>query len=211
MDRGIVEARSIPRLTLGTDRSAGGTLALWQGDITTLRIDAIVNAANAAMLGCFRPMHACIDNAIHSGAGPRLREDCARIMAIQGHEEPTGAAKVTRGFNLPARYVLHTVGPIVNGPLNGEHDSLLTSCYHACLDLAAELGDARSVAFCSISTGVFGYPKAPAATTAIEAVSEWLLKHPDTLDLVVFNVFSDEDRLVYERALGIASTGSSNR
>ncbi|HEY3189044.1 MAG TPA: macro domain-containing protein, partial [Solirubrobacteraceae bacterium] len=182
---------ALPRLSAthaGTGYPAAGATVLWRGDITRLGVDAIVNAANAQMLGCFVPFHACIDNAIHSAAGPRLREDCARVMDAQGHDEPTAVCKVTRAYNLPSRYVLHTVGPIVRGPLAHEHESQLADAYPACLEAAAEVG-ARSIAFCAISTGVFGYPKEPAARTALAAVAAWLDVHPSALDAVVFNVF----------------------
>jgi O-acetyl-ADP-ribose deacetylase (regulator of RNase III) len=175
--------------------------AVWRGDITTLAADAIVNAANTEMLGCFRPFHACIDNAIHAAAGPRLREDCARLMRAQGGPEPTGHAKATRAYNLPARYVLHTVGPIVRGASRPEHEEALASCYHACLDVAARLPGVRSVALCAISTGVFGFPKGPAARVALQAVGTWLHAHPGVLDLVIFNVFGDEDHAAYRAAL----------
>ena len=195
-DRETSAAASLPRLPGRSD------VALWRGDITTLGADAIVNAANAALPGCFHPFHACIDNAIHSAAGPRLREDCGRIMDLQGHPEPTGAAKATRGYHLPARFVLHTVGPIVPGALTVEHEAQLARSYRACLDLAAALHNVRSVAFCAISTGVFGFPKTPAARIALREVDAWLASRPGALDLVVFNVFSEEDRMVYEDVLG---------
>ncbi|MGW0816969.1 protein-ADP-ribose hydrolase [Streptomyces viridiviolaceus] len=178
-----------------------GRTVLWQGDITTLAADAIVNAANSALLGCFVPHHPCIDNAIHCAAGPRLRDDCYRIMTLQGNPEPTGTAKITRGYHLPARYVLHTVGPIVDGPLHLAHEQALAASYRACLDLAAEAGTIRTVAFCSVSTGVFGYPKRPAARTALNTVTDWLNAHPGRLDRVIFNVYGDEDRAAYLRAL----------
>jgi O-acetyl-ADP-ribose deacetylase (regulator of RNase III) len=198
------EALALPRLsdTLPqTTFPSAQSCALWQGDITTLRADAIVNAANAALLGCFEPFHACIDNAIHSAAGPRLREDCQRIMAAQGMPEPTGEAKITRAYHLPASFVLHTVGPIVRGPLQPNHATALAACYRACLDLAAQIPGVRSVAFCGISTGIYGYPKEQAARVALATVSTWLRERPTALDLVIFNVFSADDRLVYERLL----------
>lgn len=198
-ERGTTDATSIPRVAGRHD------VALWQGDITTLDADAIVNAANAELLGCFRPFHACIDNAIHAAAGPRLREDCGRIMAAQAHPEPTGTAKATRGYNLPARFVLHTVGPIVSGALQAGHEADLARCYRACLDLAVDLPGVRSVAFCAISTGVFGFPKVPAARIAIRTVSEWLDAHPGGLELVVFNVFTEADRAVYDDVLRTAA------
>ncbi|HEX2988165.1 MAG TPA: protein-ADP-ribose hydrolase [Chloroflexota bacterium] len=203
-ERGQVELPSLTRIRDLLPESSYPALpycALWRGDITRLSVDAIVNAANSRMLGCFVPFHACIDNAIHSTAGPRLREDCDRIMRLQGGPEPTGGAKATRGYNLPARFVLHTVGPIVEKELTEAHEKALASCYISCLDLASRLPDVHSVAFCAISTGVFGYPKLPAALVALQTVSEWLRAHPGSLDLVVFNVFGDEDLAVYQVAL----------
>ncbi len=177
---------------------------LWQGDITELKVDAIVNAANDALLGCFKPFHACIDNAIHAAAGPRLREDTAIIMEIQGSSEETGQAKITRAYHLPSRFVLHTVGPIFRGnPENipeGEK-ALLSSSYRACLDLASEVSAIRSLAFCSISTGVFGFPAIPAAGIAVKTVDQWLLDHPERFDLLVFDLFSKRDYDIYCRAL----------
>ena len=170
---------------------------LWQGDITTLETDAIVNAANSALLGCFSPNHACIDNAIHTYAGVQLRLACHELMQAQGHEEPTGAAKITPGFNLPAKYVLHTVGPIVSGRLSERHCDLLASCYESCLDLAAKYG-LHSVAFCCISTGVFGFPQKEAAEIAVETVAAFQKDHP--ID-VVFNVFRESDLRIYQALL----------
>ncbi|WP_406201371.1 protein-ADP-ribose hydrolase [Streptomyces europaeiscabiei] len=202
--RDTTDAASLPtvRDTLphAAYRAADRTV-LWQGDITTLGADAVVNAANSALLGCFAPMHPCIDNALHAAAGPRLRTDCHTIMSLQGHPEPTGTAKITRGYHLPARYVLHTVGPIVDGPVLSEHQRALAASYRACLDLAAEAGGIRSLAFCGISTGVFGYPKAPAARIALDSVAEWLDLHPGRLDRVIFNVYADDDRAAYLQAL----------
>lgn len=178
-------------------------LSIWRGDITHLAVDAIVNAANRYMLGCFQPLHACIDNAIHSAAGPRLREDCATIMRIQGHLERTGTVKITRAYNLPSNFVLHTVGPII--PRGSEvHPSQareLASCYTSCLDLAHEVGNIRSVAFCAISTGVFGFPKREAASIALHSVDRWLSTHNHSFDRIIFNVFSLEDEKVYQDAL----------
>jgi O-acetyl-ADP-ribose deacetylase (regulator of RNase III) len=176
-------------------------IAVWRGDITLLRADAIVNAANDALLGCFQPMHACVDNAIHDAAGPRLRADCGRIMALQGAPEPTGTAKITRGYHLPAPFVLHTVGPIVHGNLLPAHGTALADSYRACLDLAAEVPGIRTVAFCGISTGIFGFPKRPAARVAIGTVQDWLTAHPGRFDRVVFVAFSGEDEAVYRELL----------
>ena len=172
-------------------------LYLWQGDITTLAADAIVNAANSALLGCFSPNHGCIDNAIHTYAGVQLRLACHELMQAQGHEEPTGCAKITPGFNLPAKYVLHTVGPIVSGRLTERHCKELASCYESCLKLAAEHG-LTSVAFCCISTGVFGFPQKEAAEIAVETVAAFQKEHP--ID-AVFNVFKEADLRIYQALL----------
>ena len=174
-------------------------LYLWQGDITTLAADAIVNAANSRMLGCFVPCHGCIDNAIHTYAGVQLRLECANIMRRQGHEEETGHAKITKGYNLPCRYVLHTVGPIIYGAVTPRDRALLASCYRSCLDLAARHG-CRSVAFCCISTGEFHFPGELAAQIAIQTVQEWQRQNPDRIE-VIFNVFKDSDYEIYRRLL----------
>ncbi|MGA9520818.1 MAG: protein-ADP-ribose hydrolase [Myxococcaceae bacterium] len=199
--RDEVDPFSLPRIDKDPG-SIASRCAVWQGDITTLAADAVVNAANSELLGCFRPFHACIDNAIHAAAGPRLREDCARLMEAQGTSEPTGHAKATRAYNLPSRYVLHTVGPIVRGAVRPEDEKALASCYVSCLDLAVQLRGVRSVAFCSISTGVFGFPKGPAARVALQTVASWFREHPNALELVIFNVFGDEDRAAYATAVG---------
>jgi O-acetyl-ADP-ribose deacetylase (regulator of RNase III) len=208
--RPTVIAADLPRiadLMPDSPYSGAASVALWQGNITTLAVDAIVNAANEKMLGCFQPFHGCIDNTIHSAAGPRLREDCGRIMQLQGHAEPTGIAKATRGYNLPARFVLHTVGPIVQGSVRSEHETALASCYRFCLDLTREVGSIRSVALCSISTGVFGFPKRRAAEVAVRTVEFWLRENSQCLDLVLFNVFTDEDRGIYESLLQLETPG----
>ena len=205
--RPCVEALDLPTVAParpGAAASAASRLVLWQGDITSLRIDAIVNAANDALLGCFQPFHRCIDNAIHAAAGPRLREDCDRIMELQGEREPTGHAKITRAYHLPSRYVLHTVGPIYGGqsdePLERDRQALASS-YRTCLDLAAEIPGLRSLAFPCISTGVFGFPARAAAEVAVETVVDWLEAHPERFDRVVFNVFLDSDRMLYQERL----------
>lgn len=174
-------------------------LYLWQGDITTLRCDAIVNAANSGMTGCYIPNHRCIDNAIHSFAGVELRLACAALMERQGCPEPTGQAKITPAFNLPCRYVLHTVGPIIEGRVTQRDRELLASCYRACLELAAEHG-LESVAFCCISTGEFHFPNELAAEIAVETVKEFQKKQT-SVKKVIFNVFKDTDRRIYERLL----------
>lgn len=172
---------------------------LWQGDITLLACDAIVNAANSQMLGCFRPLHACIDNCIHSFAGLSLRNACNEIMTKQGHEEPTGSAKITPAFNLPCQYVLHTVGPIVNGTLTKQHCALLESCYRSCLRLAEE-NSCESIAFCCISTGVFGFPQREAAEIAVKTVKEYKTANNSKMK-VIFNVFKDKDLTIYQSLL----------
>lgn len=174
-------------------------LYLWQGDITTLECDAVVNAANSQMLGCWRILHNCIDNCLHSAAGVSLRYRCYEIMSDQGHDEPTGQAKITPGYNLPSKYVLHTVGPIVSGKLTEEHCDLLKSCYLSCLKLAEENG-CKSIAFCCISTGVFGFPQKEAAEIAISTVKEY--KKTTGSDIkVIFNVFKDDDLMIYQDLL----------
>ena len=171
---------------------------LWQGDITTLTAEAIVNAANSQMLGCFVPCHGCIDNAIHTYAGVQLRIECARVMSMQ-KEEPTGGAKITKAYNLPCHYVLHTVGPVIYGSVTKADRELLASCYRSCLELAAEY-DLHSVAFCCISTGEFHFPAELAAEIAIGTVREWQQQNPDRIE-VIFNVFKDSDYEIYRRLL----------
>lgn len=174
-------------------------LYLWQGDITTLRCGAIVNAANSQLLGCFCPCHGCIDNAIHTYAGVQLRLACAEQMKQQGHEEETGKVKITPAFNLPCRYVLHTVGPIVGGLLTKEHEELLASCYRSCLELAV-LNRIDSIAFCCISTGEFHFPNNRAAEIAIQTVTEFIQKNNSEIK-VIFNVFKDLDYEIYKKLL----------
>ena len=177
-------------------------LYLWQGDITTLKCDAIVNAANSGMTGCYIPNHRCIDNAIHTFAGVELRLACAELMEQQGYPEPTGQAKITPAFNLPCRYVLHTVGPIISGRVTKEDKELLASCYRSCLELAAE-NSLESVAFCCISTGEFHFPNDLAAEIAVATVKEFLKKQT-SVKKVIFNVFKDLDKAIYEKLLGAA-------
>ena len=194
-ERGIVDATTLP--TVPTD----SRIILWQGDITTLRVDAIVNAANSGMCGCFSPLHGCIDNIVHSRSGIQLRLTCAEMMRKQGHEEPTGKAKITPAFNLPCRYVLHTVGPIITGRVTARDRQLLASCYHSCLSLAVEKG-LESVAFCCISTGEFHYPNEAAAEVAVATVREFL-QTPTSIKKVIFNVFKDLDKEIYTRLLTV--------
>lgn len=175
-------------------------LFVWQGDITTLRCDAIVNACNSRMLGCFSPMHSCIDNFIHTYAGIQLRLKMNEIMTMQGHEEPVGQAKITGGYNLPAKFILHTVGPVINLGVTEEDEKKLASCYRECLKLAAENG-IESIAFCCLSTGVFRFPQQRAAEIAVRTVKDFLTA--DTIiKQVIFNVFKDEDLKIYSNILG---------
>lgn len=195
-ERGVVDAGALP--------PAGGDprLALWQGDIVRLRADAIVNAANSALLGCFHPCHGCIDNAIHTYAGVQLRLECAQLMARQGHPEPTGQAKVTQAYNLPCQYVLHTVGPIITGRVTSRDEALLAACYRACLEAAQERG-IPSVAFCCISTGEFHFPNRRAAEIALETVRGFQKETSSQIE-VIFNVYKDADLQIYRELLGTA-------
>lgn len=193
-DKGIVTLSDIPSC------QSDGRFRIWQGDITRLQADAIVNAANNALLGCFVPLHRCIDNAIHSAAGVQLRLECDKLMRAQGHPEPTGCAKITKGYNLPARYVLHTVGPIVrDGKPTPEQEMELAGCYRSCLTLA-DAHKLTSIAFCCISTGEFGFPQERAAQIAVETVID-CLKTTSYIQTVVFNVFKDEDLSIYRGLL----------
>lgn len=173
----------------------------WQGDITILEVDAIVNAANSALLGCFVPLHNCIDNAIHSAAGLQLRDACHNIIEAQEHEEPTGQAKITPAFNLPSKFVIHTVGPIIpiNRQPNKEEERLLASCYKSCLECAVE-NNLKSIAFCCISTGEFHFPNKLAANIAFETVKHFLIEN-DCKMTVVFNTFKDIDADIYKELL----------
>ena len=172
---------------------------LWQGDITTLKCDGIVNAANSQMLGCFCPNHGCIDNAIHTFSGVQLRLACAELMRKQGHEEETGKAKITPAYNLPCRYVLHTVGPIIRGRLTKQDCELLASCYRSCLELA-EQNRLNSIAFCCISTGEFHFPNDKAAKIAIQTVKDYKKETQSSME-VIFNVFKELDYDIYRKLL----------
>ena len=197
-EKGIVRLSDIPIIRDG--------LSIWQGDITRLEVDAIVNAANSQMLGCFVPMHTCIDNCIHTFAGVQLRAECnrqmdqLRIRYGRDYEQPTAVPMLTDAYNLPAKKVIHVVGPIVQGDLTRELENDLASCYSNVLDMCEENG-LRSVAFCCISTGVFSFPNRRACEIAVGTVEEWLEKHPSSVERVVFNVFKDEDRRYYEERL----------
>jgi O-acetyl-ADP-ribose deacetylase (regulator of RNase III) len=177
---------------------------LWQGDITTLRCDAIVNAANSQMLGCFCPCHGCIDNQIHTFAGVQLRLACDALMRQQGHEEATGSAKITPAYNLPCRFVLHTVGPIIGHAVTQEDEELLAACYRACLALAEESG-AKSIAFCCISTGEFHFPNHRAAEIAVQTVCSYKQATQSNIK-VIFNVFKELDFQIYRELLPFHST-----
>lgn len=172
---------------------------IWKGDITRLKVGAIVNAANSGMTGCYQPCHNCIDNCIHTYAGIQLRNKCAEIMEVQGYEEPTGQAKITPAYNLPCDYVIHTVGPIVQGRLNEKHERLLESCYRSCLKIADE-NEVSSIAFCCISTGVFMFPNERAAEIAVKTVKEYKEETGSSIK-IIFNVFKDLDEIIYRELL----------
>lgn len=172
---------------------------LWRGDITTLSCDAIVNAANSGMTGCYAPNHHCIDNCIHTFSGVQLRLVCANLMQQQGYAEPTGQAKITPAYNLPCRYILHTVGPIISGRVSRKDRAALASCYHSCLELAAA-HQLESVAFCCISTGEFHFPNEQAAEIAVQTVQQFL-RQETSVKQVIFNVFKDVDQAIYKRLL----------
>lgn len=200
-EKGIVSLNDIPlaaEVYPCTAIKNGDRISVWQGDITRLSVDGIVNAANSQLLGCFVPCHGCIDNAIHSAAGIQLRNECAGIMEKQGHEEPTGKAKITKGYNLPAKYVLHTVGPIVGGVVTEKQKEQLKSCYLSCMILAEREG-LKSVAFCCISTGEFHFPNKLAAKIAVETVDRYL--STSKLERVIFNVFKVDDLNIYKKLM----------
>ena len=190
-ERGVVKAKDIPEVA--------PCIKIWRGDITRLEVDAIVNAANEKLLGCFVPLHGCIDNAIHSAAGLQLRAACHEIMEAQGHDEPTGSAKITPAFNLPSKFILHTVGPIIppNREPNANEENQLAACYQSCLMLAAE-NNLKSVAFCCISTGEFNFPNRRAAEIAVSTVKNFLATHE--LE-IIFNIFKEVDEKIYRQLL----------
>ena len=197
-DKGVVNLSEIPAIRDG--------ISIWQGDITRLAVDAIVNAANSQMLGCFVPMHTCIDNCIHTFAGIQLREECnrqmneLRIRYGRDYEQPTAVPMLTDAYNLPAKKVIHIVGPIVQNKLTPELEKDLEDCYRNTLNMCLKNG-LISVAFCCISTGVFRFPNRRAAEIAVKTVSDWMDEHPGQMERVIFNVFKDEDKDIYERLL----------
>ncbi len=206
-ENGIVTTNDIPTIAdQGSSHAFAERLSIWQGDITRLAVDAIVNAANSQMLGCFIPMHTCIDNCIHTFAGIQLREECGRKMqklrAEHGpdYEQPTAVPMLTDGYNLPAKKVVHIVGPIVQGRLTKDLEQDLADCYKNTLDLCLE-NELKSVAFCCISTGVFHFPNKRAAEIAVKTVTDWMELYPNALERVIFNVFKDEDKAYYEAEL----------
>ncbi len=192
-NKGVVDASTLATTALYPQ------IAIWQGDITRLKVDAVVNAANSSLLGCFHPCHACIDNAIHSAAGLQLRDECNRIMQLQGHPEPNGRAKLTKGYHLPARYILHTVGPMIQDRVTCRDQEELASCYCSCLELAAKY-QLESVAFCCISTGEFHFPHQRAAEIAVKTVADFL-RRDTSIKKVIFNVFQDVDANIYRHIL----------
>lgn len=213
-EKGIVTLEDIPTAArqYKSPHPFADRLSIWQGDITRLQVGAIVNAANSQMLGCFVPCHGCIDNAIHSAAGIQLRNACSHYMNSRKmqygprYQEPTGRAVLTEGYNLPARYVIHTVGPVVRGPLTKKLKEDLRNCYRNVLQCCRE-HQIRSVAFCCISTGEFHFPNNQAARIAVETVTEFLEEHGRDFDRIIFNVFKDTDRYIYEDLLGNSGSG----
>lgn len=207
-EKGIVTLPDIPtaKEAFGSERRFADTISLWQGDITRLKVDAIVNATNSQMLGCFIPMHTCIDNTIHTFAGVQLREECNRQMEQlreehgRDYEQPTAVPMLTDAYNLPAKKVIHIVGPIVQYSLTEKLEADLSACYKNTLDMCLENG-LKSVAFCCISTGVFRFPNKRAAEIAVAAVERWLGEHSGEMEQIVFNVFKDEDREYYEELI----------
>ena len=206
-ENGIVTLSEISTIAdQGSAHLFADRISIWQGDITRLEVDAIVNAANSQMLGCFVPMHTCIDNCIHTFAGVQMRAECnrqmnqLRIRYGRDYEQPTAVPMLTDGYNLPAKKVIHIVGPIVQYHVTPELEDDLASCYRNTLDMCAENG-LKSVAFCCISTGVFHFPNKRAADIAVKTVTDWLNAHPDTMERVIFNVFKDEDKEYYEAEL----------
>ena len=207
LEAGAPDASALPTLSLthDVDGPVGERVALWKGDLTTLRAGAIVNAANAEMLGCRVPGHTCVDNVIHAVAGPGLRAECAAHMDARGGEpEPTGRALLTDGYHLPAEHVIHTVGPVVDGGVTERERELLASSYRCVLDAAAEAG-LDSVALCSVSTGVFGYPKEEAASLVLSVIGRWLGEHPGSELRIVICAFADVDVAAYEEAQAAVS------
>ncbi|MBS1348516.1 MAG: protein-ADP-ribose hydrolase [Firmicutes bacterium] len=192
-EKGIVTAEDIPYAPQYP------RISLWRGDITTLKVDAIANAANASLLGCFIPCHDCIDNAIHSAAGLQLREECHQLITEQGHLEFTGQAKITKGYNLPASYIIHTVGPVIETTPSVREAGLLASCYSSCLQIAQEM-QLATIAFCCISTGIFNFPQYKAAQIAFHTVNDFLasVAYPQR---VIFNVFTQNDERIYRQLL----------
>lgn len=199
---GLIEEQGIVTLADADVSPQDPRLRLWRGDITTLSADAIVNAANSAMTGCWQPLHYCIDNAIHTYAGIQLRAEMARIMKAQGHEEPAGHAKITSAYNLPAKRIIHTVGPIAQGQPTDAHRKQLAQSYTACLD-TAHTHNCLSLALCCISTGVFGFPQAEAARIATSTVKSWLSEHANSSLIIIFNVFGEEDEKLYRTLLDL--------
>lgn len=208
-EKGIVNFTDIPTVAEEFPLSSlpyKEKISIWQGDITRLKVDAIVNAANSQMLGCFAPCHGCIDNAIHSTAGIQLRDECYQIMKQQGHEEETGMAKITKAYNLQCKHVMHTVGPIVRPELTKELEEDLRSCYWSCLECAVK-NEVRTIAFCCISTGEFHFPNDKAAEIAMKTVIKFLKENESKIDRVIFNVFKEIDNKIYKV---LASLGLKN-
>ncbi len=207
VEKGIIDVDNIHTIkeTFNTDFKNSDKISLWQGDITRLKADVIVNAANSRMLGCFVPCHGCIDNAIHSASGIQLREECAKYMKYQqvkfgdDYEEPTGNAMMTLSYNLPSKYIIHTVGPIVNGNPTKKDCILLKKCYTSCLELANKK-ELKNIVFCCISTGQYGFPNQQAAEIALETIISFL-ESKNNLQKIIFNVFTNKDFEIYKNII----------
>ena len=207
-EKGIVYLKDIPtvREAYKSEKPYSDILSIWNGDITRLAFDSIVNAANSQMLGCFLPMHFCIDNSIHTFAGIQLRAECCRQMNKlrekygYEYEQPTSIPLITEGYNLPAKNIIHVVGPVINGKVGAKQKQELADCYNNSLNLCKEK-NLKSIAFCCISTGVFHFPNNKASEIAVETVTNWLASNNHQMERIVFNVFKDEDRLLYEKLL----------
>lgn len=177
-----------------------GKICLWKGDITAIRADGIVNACNSELLGCFQPLHSCVDNAIHSFAGLQVRRDLMKIMDLQGHPEENGGCKITKGYNLPAKYILHTVGPQVKGKVTEKNEADLKACYLSCLQTAEEF-KLKTLVFCSISTGIYGYPIAQASRLAVSTVAQYFEEKDSQIEKIIFNTFSEGDYAIYAKVI----------
>lgn len=194
----VENIKSIKETYSKTNLENANKICLWQGDITKLKIDAIVNAANSQGLGCFQPLHNCIDNQIQTFSGIQMRLECDKYMKKIGYNLPTGKAFITNGYNLPSKYVIHTVGPIINFEVSNEDKKLLKDCYINSLKIASEKG-LKTIAFPCISTGIFRFPKELAVMCAFQGINEFLRDNKNSLEKIIFNVYGEEDFDIYDQ------------